>query len=217
MSADIVVYTSVFGGYERLLRPRRFRGVTNVAFSDTPSKNTTWRVKLMQRQFDDPRRESRMYKLLPHKYVPSRYTLYVDGNISVLTHPLKLVKAYLVNCDIAFLPHPSRTCAYEEADVCAEQGLDKPSVIAQQMARYRQAGYPEHNGLMTGGVILRRNTKAVARFNELWWREVETGSVRDQLSLNYSLWECGLKYGTLGNDWVDESKHFERLTKHRGA
>jgi len=36
----------------------------------------------------------------------------------------------------------------------------------------------------------------MVQLNEAWWREIEAGSVRDQLSFNYCAWRLGFAYRT---------------------
>ena len=49
-------------------------------------------------------------------------------------------------------------------------------------------------GMTASGVLVRRNTKANAKFNEAWWTEVNNGSVRDQLSFGYVSWKLDFVY-----------------------
>ena len=91
--------------------------------------------------------------------------------------------------DMMMLKHPWRDCIYREAAACKDAGKDDAGRIEAHMKRYREAGYPEHNGLYATGIVGRRhdreNVKAMCR---LWFEELRRGSMRDQLSLNYALW-----------------------------
>jgi hypothetical protein len=48
--------------------------------------------------------------------------------------------------------------------------------------------------MIASGVMLRRHSEPVTTLNNLWWREVEGGSVRDQLAFNHVASGLGLSY-----------------------
>lgn len=86
--------------------------------------------------------------------------------------------------------HPERDCLYDEAAVCKAWALDDPARIDAQMQRYRAMGYPTHHGLYMTGIIARWHDRAHVRaMCECWWEEYRRGSRRDQLSLNYAIWQ----------------------------
>lgn len=105
-----------------------------------------------------------------------------------------LLNRYLANHDIALHAHPHRNCIYDEASTCIKLGKDSPEVIRQQMERYRADGYPEKNGLVSGGIVYRRHTPTIAKLNTYWWQEIKAHSRRDQLSFNYVSWKYGIEY-----------------------
>jgi hypothetical protein len=104
----------------------------------------------------------------------------------------ELIDRYLVDADIALFRHSQRDCLYDEAEACKKAGLDDPDVINYQVQRYRNEGYPAHDGLIEAGVLLRRHTPAVQELSEAWWREICRGSPRDQISGNYVLHSLGI-------------------------
>ncbi|MDE7250890.1 MAG: hypothetical protein K2N82_13635, partial [Lachnospiraceae bacterium] len=64
-----------------------------------------------------------------------------------------------------------------------------------QIERYRNAGYPEHNGLIDSGILVRElKNERVIKVMETWWQEVLHGSKRDQLSFNYACWKNDFVY-----------------------
>lgn len=213
--AKVVVYTVNIGAYEPLLAPHVFHpSMDYVCLTDTPVPEVPpWQQRVVLREMDDPSRESRRFKIMPHRHFPeAEYTLYHDGNIR-LKHVHFL--DWLTDRDMAFCTHPLRDCVYQEAEACIEAGKGSREEIEDQMARYKAEGYPEHAGLAAGTVILRRHTEAVRRFNETWWEEYSKGSSRDQLSLHYTSLKLGIGYdlipnGLYGSDkfeWVFPSWH----------
>ncbi|MBM3667968.1 MAG: DUF616 domain-containing protein, partial [Actinobacteria bacterium] len=148
-----------------------------------------------------PARAARLPKLLPHRFLEdAEASVWIDANYSVRCDLDRLVSEALNEAEIAFFAHPQRDCVYEEAEACVRLGKDDPELIAAQMARYRAAGYPAHNGLVAAGVVVRRNTLAVRAFCERWWSELEAGSHRDQLSAPYVVERTGVEYAVLGDD-----------------
>ena len=86
------------------------------------------------------------------------------------------------------------------------------------MERYQKEGYPRHNGLITGMVILRRhNEKDCIKVMEHWWTEIKYGSKRDQLSFNYVAWKNKLKFSYIDGD-SRINQYFTRDTNpHKGS
>jgi len=121
-----------------------------------------------------------------------------------------MVGAYLKRHDLALHRNPIRNCVYQEAAFCLKYNLDRPELIIRQIQRYFDAGYPQHNGMVECGVILRRHTAKIQRFNEAWYEEIKLGSRRDQLSFNYTAHQLGIKYGCLPGI-IGANPHFENV------
>ena len=152
-------------------------------------------------KFKDPRRNSRIQKILSHKYFDSEFTIYSDGNRKLLISPEELVTKYMDGFDIAFFKHLSRDCIYDEAITCAELGLDDPELIIEQAKYYEDHEYAKKKGLYEGGFIIRRNNARTQAFNEAWWADYCRFSRRDQLSLMPALDKVGLRVCTLPSDY----------------
>jgi hypothetical protein len=204
----VVVYTAITGTYDSLKRqPRRAReGADFVAFLEAPRPSKTWRIQEIHGSFPDPARNAKIHKILPHRYFPrARYSLWMDGSVTIrFPHSVhRLIELYLADCDLAVFQHRSRTCLYQEADVCLRRKLDDPALVWRQICRYTQEGYPPNAGLAECTVVLRRHTPAVEAFNEAWWDEIAHNSRRDQLSFPYVAAKVGLRYGTFPGTLVD--------------
>jgi len=91
---------------------------------------------------------------------------------------------------------------------------DNPEIVNKQMEKYHREGYPEHNGLLSSQVLIRRrNDKNLRKHCRLWLREINRHSQRDQLSFNYTLW----KYRLIDPVWFSHEvreKEF-RLYPHK--
>jgi hypothetical protein len=212
-----IVYTSIIGNRDSL-RPQRNSGEKFLAYVENDSPVAPWEIVRVERQIAWPRLEAKRYKILPHIVLPPHeYSLWVDGRIDIITRKTveDLAAQYLADADIAMFAHGKRTCIYEEAWECINQGLDDASVIYDQIARYTQDSYPSNNGLHEASIILRRNTEQMRKFNESWWEEIQRGSIRDQLSFDYLAYKHELGVAEFPGDFTTGNPYF--LRRERGA
>jgi hypothetical protein len=193
------VYTSITGNYDFLKeQPESVcsSGAKFYAFMDRPQASRTWEVLPAKEAFHTPRLNAKFHKILSHISFPEEeITLWIDGTIEILatTSVRDLASSYLRDADMAVFHHRFRYCVYQEAMHCIHNKRDITQVILGQVFRYTQEGYPANNGLAECSVLLRRDTKQVRQFNELWWSEVQTGSIRDQISFPYVVHKTGIK------------------------
>ncbi len=162
-----------------------------------------WNIIKVDRVGEE-RRQSRLYKWLLCDYFPQAdASLYIDCNFKILTNLDSLLNGY----DILMKPHPGRDCLYEEAKTCLDYNLDYKENINRQVERVKADGYPKHNGLHEGNVILRRHTDKIKEFGRAVWGSISCGSHRDQLSLDYVAWKMGVEIGTLPVKYFKWHKH----------
>lgn len=191
----ITVYTVITGGKDGMREMPEIREKSEakfVAFLSNEMSSVTWNTRPAYDRFVDPRRNSRIQKILAHQYIDTEYSIYIDGNITLLTTPEELVKKYLGDYDIAVFTHPNRDCIYAEAIQCAKRGLDNAETIIEQAKMYEDSGYAKHKGLCECGIILRRHTPQVAALNNAWWSEFCRHSKRDQISFMYAVDRVGI-------------------------
>lgn len=157
--------------------------------SKDPELKRKYPVKMYKDEcklFVDPRRNSRIHKILIHKYSDADYTIWVDANITLLKSPEEIVKM-MGDYDVMAFKHQVRDCLYDEAVECARLKLDDPQTIANQVAKYKQEEFPAHRGLVECGFMVRKNNEKTRRLNEIWWAEYCAGCRRDQISFMYAL------------------------------
>jgi len=221
----IVIYTAIFGGKDNLIEPEFIpQGCDFVCFTDQDFKSDVWEVRKIEPESKDPVRNARMYKVLPHKYL-SEYeiSIWVDGNLLVRGDVNKLINDYLKNNNLAVFSHSQHTkrwkklfwikngedcrdCVYEEVRFLLKMNSegkykDDFTLIKNQIEKYHEEGYPEHNGLVVSMVILRKhNEQSIIKTMEDWWREIQEGSRRDQLSFNYVAWKNNLDFVYMKGD-----------------
>jgi hypothetical protein len=184
------IYTALCGPGRDELRPTvPIAGAHYVAFTDRHPPGSWvygWEIVAPAWTHPDPRRSARYHKILSHVVLPdSNAWLWVDASMQVQP-PANLVDQH--GAELVHFPHFMHDCVYQEHAACERYQLDDAAPMRAQVERYRAAGYPEHNGLAETGILFRRNTTAVRRFNENWWEEVCCYSVRDQLSFDFTLW-----------------------------
>ncbi len=226
--SNSVVYTSIFGGYDEIIKQNLPGGWDWKCFSEENSLSL----------YTDNNRNAKRFKVLPHRYLQNyEYSIFIDGNMTIRGDVNKLVDKYLSNSNVAFFSHDnnfldSRNCAYKEAEtifqlgeknmqITPERGIlnykDNPNIIKQQMERYSMVGFPQDNGLITGMVILRRhNEKDCIETMEDWWTEIKYNSKRDQLSFNYCAWKNGLKFNYMDGDSRDNEYFYRDTDAHIG-
>ena len=222
-----VVYTAIFGSYDNLLEPKYIpEGWDFVCFTDTDLKSDVWKVVKVPAVYNDPTRNARRYKLLPHKWFPEYdVSIWIDGNFGIQGDVNKAVEVYLANNNMAIFDHTkvwdNRDCIYQEAQAIFYLGQknkgsykDDPDVIKVQMEKYIAEGYPANNGLIVSGILFRRHNKQdVIDTMNLWWEEVKYNSKRDQLSFNYAAWRTGIQLYWLDHD-IRENTYFFHPGKH---
>jgi len=143
----MIVYTAIFNNHDRLFKPAVIhKDVTYACICDG--------MIVSCKEWDLRRVVCRMPPDHCAAYYQAHAALYFPGEITVWRHssvrldidPL-ILKDMLGDSDIAVLSHPERDCIYQEAETSIRWHMDQPLVIRNQIARYRLAGYPEHNGL----------------------------------------------------------------------
>lgn len=192
---QVVVYTAITNSYDALKEDHNNSNARFVAFLDYEAKSKVWEIEKVNNTFKDPNRNAKIHKILPHRYFPNvEYSLWIDGNVKLLVPVQELINTYLQDTDLAIFRHPDRNCLYKEAETCISRRLDDETIIREQMQRYKSKCFPLHAGLVEATVILRRHTKKINEFNELWWKEILEGSRRDQISFPYVANRVELQY-----------------------
>lgn len=144
------------------------------------------------RFFKSNRMRAKKFKVLPHFYFESEFTLWIDANVR-----LNKTKDYFLellgDADVLIFLHPDREFVRQEAETLKLLDLDDEDIINEMVAKIDKlggGGYP----LCSCRLILRRNNDQVRRACENWWAWISTGSFRDQLSFPFSFKDCEIRY-----------------------
>jgi hypothetical protein len=229
-----VIYTAIAGGYDSLREPLHDNPLfDHIVFSDEPVKSVRWRWVPFDESMAEPVRTAKKPKILPHVVMPQyEWSIWVDANIFISGELTDYISSCInANCTVGMFLHPERETALQEAGVCMESGRDNIPTITAQMDRYKTDGFDFGTPLYEGNFIVRRHNDpgCVALMNR-WWREVETGSRRDQLALPYAAWRTGtavhslapkgVSVRTVGNLYysqhgeVTADQYLERIAQH---
>jgi hypothetical protein len=216
MATNIVIYTAIFGDYDDLREPLVSQSARLVLLTDGNTNSDAWEVMDYKRQFDDPCRDARWVKTHPHILFPDAdVTIWIDGSLE-LKFDFGKANKFLTKSDIAMHLHNKRNCIYKEAEACIEYDKDSPEIIKAQMERYEQEGFPMDYGLVSSGIVIRRNNDEITKLNEMWWSEIENGSKRDQLSFDYCRWKSNIELtGIPGNIYSNLFCHVHRYHKEK--
>ena len=214
---DTVVYTAICGAYD-VLKPAAaqtvacdFVALTNGELAAVPG----WGLrKMVGFRESSPRMMSRLPKTQPSVFFPVgqyRYAIWIDGSVQI-TSPdfVTTMIAALQGQPLATWEHPQRDCIYDEAVVCAALPKYAGHDLLGQVATYREAGYPEHNGLPAcGTVVWDMAHPAHHAVSAAWWAEHQQWGTMDQLSLPYVLWQRGLWWDAIpGHVWRNDLVRF---------
>ena len=209
-----VVYTSIFGQYDRLIEPVvSSSDIDYICFTDNHDLTSDiWQIRVFEPCFSgDAVRSARLHKICPHRFL-SEYecSLYIDGNMRLRQVPD--VMAMLNGYPLAMERHRKRRCLYVEAEICKERGLDDPIRIDQQVAAYRKEGFHRNAGLYASYMIARRhNDPLLTTLSEKWWAHVCLYSRRDQISLPICLFEYAVGYIP-----ANTRRRLVTIMRHRG-
>lgn len=163
---------------------------------DIPRIDDTLMIKFDK--FKDDRMNARACKILSHKFVKCDISIWVDANIYTQVPDETMVKEMLKDYDVVFFKHTHRDCVYDEIAACKILNKETDESLKEYLDFLRDEKYPEHNGLMETGCIIRRHNERVIEMNNMWWAELTRYSKRDQISLPYVLSKLpNLNYGVI--------------------
>ncbi|MFB6076330.1 MAG: glycosyltransferase domain-containing protein [Candidatus Aenigmatarchaeota archaeon] len=176
----ITLITAIAGGKDNLIN-NQAKADRYIAFTDRPFKTEIWEQYPVCNKFCEPVMNAKIHKIMPHKYIDTDYSIWIDGNIKIKESAEKIIEL-LEDADIAVFRHPGRDCIYDEAQACMEMGKGNPDEIQKQIDTYANEDFQKNNGMGECNVIIRKHSSKMNVFNEAWWAEICQHSERDQIS-----------------------------------
>ena len=170
-----IIYTANIGGYDTTVNNKQkgwdYKELTSLTENLSEVKN------------------ARKHKIMPSFWHYYDISVWIDANIKLNININTIIRTYLKKgVDIVFVKH-GWDCIYREAQGCLNKNKDSKEIILEQMDFYRKQGYPEHNGMIATGFMIRRHSEKLFSLMKDWWKLVKLFSHRDQLSFNYALWK----------------------------
>ena len=204
----IVVYTCITGKYDKLVSPLlKFDNIDYIAFTDNQDEdNKDWIIH------DIPENIKKLKNnILINRYIKFNsnelfkgkydYSIYIDGNIKVISDLTPLVYAVNPKTGMALHKHRFRNCIYNEVEVCRLIKKGNYEKMKKQINKYKEEGFPKAFGLYECNVIVcDLNNINSEKITTSWWKDfLNSESYRDQISLPYVVWKNGLKFDDIGN------------------
>lgn len=159
--------------------------------------------------------KNRYLKFHPHEFFDTDYSIYIDGNVQLLTDISDMLPPKSSKTGLGMFTHPYRDCIYTEVKACLCLGKGNKAKLNAQIAQYQQEGFPAHYGLNEATLIATdlHNPRS-KEIMDAWWAEfLRSGSNRDQIALPYVLWKMGLKPTDIDN-LGEDIRHDLRLQVH---
>ena len=200
---NLVIYTALFADPDLPLEEvGRFFPFTHdkgdvkyVAFTNRKDlKSDFWQVVVM----DKPdamswRMMSRYLKWNPTKIKLPEHThsLWMDSQCYFKYEPKAIIDHYLKDgMHTAIHHHTDLRSVYVEGMVTSYAYMnDKPAIVNRQLERYHEEGMPYQYDHFETGILIRKNCKESIEFSEQVYKELETDSIRDQISTPYVVWK----------------------------
>ncbi len=195
------IYTCIVNAYDTLKPlPSAMRGV---CFSDDPDISSHgWEVRPLMYPSGSSRDISWRHKWGSHALFPGEDTLWIDA--SYLLHDLPPV----VECGMFRHYNPRVRSIADEIqyiDLCGRwEGEQDRMLAVAALERYKTEGYTDDLGRHPEtGFLVRQDTPAVRRLNEIMLAECCIAGSRDQTVFDYAAWRVGLDWDRLSGTSKD--------------
>ncbi|WP_294532349.1 rhamnan synthesis F family protein [uncultured Rhodoblastus sp.] len=203
----IAVVTAIIGSFDALLLPNRLEPEIDY-FCVTDSVTDGYGVfRLLPCPYldADPRRSARYVKTNLLRLFPGYdFVVWVDANVLVRRNISDFVAVTQASgLLVGAIAHPIRRNYLEEATEAFSLNLDDSDVIAAQISRYESVeALGEANLIETNFMVFDARNPKTRLFQQIWWNEINRDSRRDQLSVNYSLFQAGIEWKPLLPDYM---------------
>lgn len=210
----MTIYTAIFSNYDDLKEPFIVTpGWRYIVFTDQDLKSNIWEVIKVPVMKCGSVKTARYYKIMFHKHIESEFSIWIDAT-------------FIINCDLNLwwrrfkapfttIKHPFDNCVYDEANSCINMGKDAREVI-NQVEAYRKIGVPKKNGLIASGILMRQRSVSTVIFCNLWWKQVEIYSSRDQIAFGRANYKLPNHHHSIEWDYTKQEEfiHIPHIGKH---
>ena len=217
INGKVAVYTSIFGGYDTVLEPLYVSDLCDyyiITDQDIPEESVWKKIDPHSIPgFDkmDNYHKSKYCKLMPHVLFPEyEYSVWIDGNVQIVADIIPLIDRLDDSHVMGTFKNPLHDCIYTEKNYLIYKNAVNYDAINTQIGMYEKEGFPKHFGMREFSIIVRKhNDKLCESLMEQWWKQVNTYTMRDQISFPYLLWKNQLSIDyvqLLGENWRDNPR-----------
>lgn len=203
----IVVYTANLNHYDAkfdMSFPIGWDAISFVDMDTNPYINYGWDIR---RRHIAHKLEHRRMKAMPHMYLPDHdVSVWIDSNIRVMDWTMIKTWVYgMKETDnrVVVMEHPDRKTLADEIDAVIRLKKDTAERVRPLLHLYG------NTAVVATGIVIRRNTPLINGFNEMWWREIECASHRDQLSICHVAGRSGVVIGQM--PWLPGCIKFKHI------
>ena len=208
----IAVYTSIFGNYDPLCEPLYVSPYCDYyAITDqTIPSDSVWKAidtsSIEGFSNLDNYHKSKYCKMFPHILFPEYdCSIWVDGNVQIVADLFPLYDRIPETHIIGMFQNPKHNCIYTESSYNVFLGNVNTKQMKRQIETYKKEGFPKQFGLREFSIIVRKHHDPICiKLMNDWWTQVNTFTMRDQISFPYVLWKNGLTIDyvfLLGSNW----------------
>ena len=214
MNEKYVIYTSIFSNYDELVDPPKNEFFDYVCFTDNEKlKSKIWKIIHIKSKLPI-KLLNRKYKFLPHRYLSKyKWSIYIDGNITIMSTPVEMVNKYFNEYKISAPSHQERNCIYDEANFLKKyNNILDVKTINEQIKSIEKYNYPKNNGLNEFNLICRmHNSPEIIRSMEESWLIFKKYQSRDQLIFNFVLWKNNVQIQKIEESSRVKNKFFRAV------
>lgn len=210
------VYTCRLGESE-LMQPKEInRQVEYLCFTDKEerwgTKEGAWKYCAIDKELCrlDEKVIENKYKILAHDFMREYdYSIWVAPDIMIVGDVLRFCNVYGEGNSFLSFPSATEDCIYEDISAAQMTSDDLNIAIRKLMLRYRKEGYPEHNGIIDGRVMVRNHRdREMCRLMEEWWEELPNRSIISENIFNYLAWKHKFPFSVC-NLFIYQNPYFQ--------
>lgn len=150
------------------------------------------------------------YKIFPHKFLKDYdYSIWVAPDVTIVGDVLRFCKIYGEGKSFLSFPSVKEDCIYEDMSM-AQMATDDLNInIRKMLVRYKKEGYPEHNGLIDGRIMVRSHSdETLCKIMEEWWQQIPRGYSFMENVFNYLAWKNQFPF-SICNQFIYENPYFK--------
>lgn len=222
----IAVITANFGNYDSFKEPNNIKNVELFDwFYFTDNTEITSNIyKIITKSYHSEQNKNvlkaKYYKVQHHqidflnKY---EYIIWHDASLNIqntnFVHDiLKLISS---EPNMILFTHPCRKTVKEEVTILNTIKKFKDQDFTNQFEIYIKNGFIDDAGLYAMGFFCRKIEPIINKLFDEWFTEINTYTVRDQVSFPYLLWKNKVEPAIIITEKISNNKLIGQIIKHK--